>query len=80
MKYIIRKLKRMLLGKKRRYRPRFLYNRVTYEDITALSDRIYNLETSQEGLAKSLNLKKVQGIYMNEKDAKKYEGKGFVCH
>ena len=80
MKYILRKLKRVLLGKKRRYRPRFLNNQVTYDDINALSDRIYKLENSLNGLAKSLNREMVQGVYMDEKDAKKYEGKGFVCH
>jgi hypothetical protein len=80
MKYILRRLKRMLLGKKRRYQSRFLKYQVTYDDINAISDRIYNLENSLNGLANSVNRKKVQGIYMNEKDAKKYEGKSFVCH
>ena len=80
MKYILRRIRRMLFGKKRRYRPRFLNNQVTYEDIAALSDRMYRLENSLDGLARSVKRKRVQGIYMDEKDAKKYEGKGFVCH
>ena len=80
MRYILRRIKRMLFGRKRRYQPRFLNNQVTYEDINALDDRIYNLEQSQNGLAKSVNREKVQGVYMDEKDAKKYKGKGFVCH
>ena len=80
MKYILRRLKRMLLGKKRRYQSRFLKYQVTYDDIAGLSDRIYNLENSLNGLADSVNRKKIQGIYMDEKDAKKYEGKGFACY
>ena len=80
MKYILRRIRRMLFGKKRRYRPRFLNNHITFEDIATLSDRIYKLENSLDGLARSVKRKRVQGIYMDEKDAKKYEGKGFVCH
>ena len=80
MKYILRRIRRMLFGKKRRYRPRFLNNQGPYEDIAALSDRMYRLENSLDGLARSVKRKRVQGIYMDEKDAKKYEGKGFVCH
>ena len=79
MKYILRKLRRVLFGRKRRYQPRFLNNQVTYEDINALNTRIYDLEVSQRGLAKSLNREMVQGVYMDEKDAKKYKGNSFVC-
>ena len=72
MKYLFRKLFRR---KKRRY-----YPRPSFIHINHLENEIYNLRTELNSLARSVNRRSVNGVYMNEKDAKKYKNDSFICN
>ena len=72
MKYLFRKL---FKRKKRRY-----YPKPSFKHINNLETEIYQLRGELNSLAHSVNRTSVNGVYMDEKDAKKYKNNSFICH
>ena len=72
MKYLFRKL---FKRKKRRY-----YPKPNFKHINNLETEIYQLRVELNSLAHSVNRTSVNGVYMDEKDAKKYKNNSFICH
>ena len=70
-------LRRLFFKRKRRY---YNNSRPTWSDYTQLQDQVFKLESKMSSLARSSGMVHVQGIYMSEKEAKKYKGNGFICH
>ena len=73
MKYLFRKLFRK--SRKRRYNPKPGWNQ-----INELQTQIHDLQCQVRSLARSLNRVRVNDVYMDGKDAKKYKDDGFICH
>ena len=73
MKYLFRKLFRR--GRKRRY-----YPKPSFKHINNLETEIYQLRGELNSLAHSVDRTSVNGVYMDKKDAKKYENNSFICH
>jgi hypothetical protein len=56
------------------------YQKPSWKDINDLDAKIYEVKSQINDLADSLDRKKVSGVYMPAKEAKKYERQnGFVC-
>ena len=72
MKYLFRKLFRR---RRKRYNPRPGWNQ-----INGLETQIYELRNQVNNLARSLKRVNIGGVYMDEKDAKKYKDNSFICH
>ena len=71
MKYLFRKL----FKRKKRY-----YPKPSFKHINSLETQIYDLHNEVRSLARSVNRVSVSGVYMDEKDAKKYKDNSFICH
>ena len=74
MKRLFRRIYRMFNPRKR------YYNKVTFKDIDEIYRELYKTREDVRSLAHSVKRQKVQGIYMDEKDAKKYKDSDFICN
>ena len=74
MKRLFRRIYRMFNPRKR------YYNKVTFKDIDVIYTNIHRIQEDVRSLAHSVKRQKVQGIYMDEKDAKKYKDSDFICN
>ena len=51
-----------------------------FKHINNLESEIYSLRGELKSLAHSVDRTSVNGVYMDKKDAKKYENNSFICH
>ncbi len=70
-------LRRLFFRKKRRY---YRSPKPSWNDYHHLQEQLHKLENKLTSLARSNGMVHVNGIYMSEKEAKKYKGNGFICH
>ena len=66
---MIRRLRRMFLGKKKKH---YNKNRPSWKDFQDLENRYWKLSNQMDDLAKSLDRQMIGDTYVTTKDAKKY--------
>jgi hypothetical protein len=66
---MIKQLKRILLGKKKKY---YYKNNPSWKDFQDLESKYWKLSHQMDGLARSLDRQIIGDTYVTTKDAKKY--------
>ena len=73
MKRLFRRMYRMFKPRKR------YYNKVSFKHIDEIYRELHKVRDEIRSLATSVKRQKIQGIYMDEKDAKKYKDQDNIC-
>jgi hypothetical protein len=79
MKRILRRMYRMFNKPKRKYYKKY-NDKVTFQHIDDIYKELHTIRDEIRSLATSVKRQRVQGIYMDEKDAKKYKDNGSIYH